>query len=292
MDGMDGTGVLLSVLLLLAIGVWTVIRVGKHSRDRVDSESERKRLEVAYPSEIVLLAEYVTRQGTALQMALDLLAPDANDASQRIDTKPKRMVLSDLLQIVSTLTKVSSAPSSEQVALLRAFSAASSNSGGPEMSGTRTVELVNSSIEDSEIELRALKILGAMDHIERHSLRDMYISFAALAAGSQTNELTEVIELIRMAARNVEEVARDARQLVDDVRQSLEDQVYGKYREALGIEKDASSLEIKAAHHRLVRLWHPDRLHEMEPEWQAIATEKIKDINEAYAVLSEIGTEK
>jgi hypothetical protein len=291
MDAIDRTGLVGSILLLLAIAVWTVIRIVNLSRDPVDTESGRKSLDGAYPSEIVALAQYATRQGTALQMALDLLAPEANDASQRIDTKPKRMILSDLLQIVSALTKVPSEPSSEQVALLRAFSAASSNSGVPEMSGTRTVEFVNSSVEDNEIDLRALKILGAMNNVERYSLRDMYISFAALAARSQSNELTEVIELIRRAARNGEEVARDARQLVNDVRQSLEDQVYGKYRETLGIETQASPEEIKAAYYRLVRLWHPDRLHDMAPEWQAVATEKLMDINEAYTALSEIAVD-
>lgn len=146
--------------------------------------------------------------------------------------------------------------------------------------------LVSGSIEDDQIDLRALKILGAMDHIDRHTLCDMYISFARIAAEGRTDELPQVIEDIRRAARNQEDFIRDAHQLIDDVRQNLEEQLQEKYSEVLGIATSASPTEIKGAYHRLVRLWHPDRLDGMTPELQAVATEKLRDINEAYSALS------
>lgn len=53
------------------------------------------------------------------------------------------------------------------------------------------------------------------------------------------------------------------------------------YYEVLGVGKSSSAQEIKAAYRKLALEWHPDR--NKKPE----ATEKFKEINEAYAVLSD-----
>lgn len=53
------------------------------------------------------------------------------------------------------------------------------------------------------------------------------------------------------------------------------------YYEILGLTKSASSAEIKAAYRKLALQWHPDR------NKAANANEKFKEINEAYAVLSD-----
>jgi len=53
------------------------------------------------------------------------------------------------------------------------------------------------------------------------------------------------------------------------------------YYAILGIKEGASLQEIKKAYKRSVKKWHPD-FHPDEPE----CLEKIKDINEAYEVLS------
>lgn len=53
------------------------------------------------------------------------------------------------------------------------------------------------------------------------------------------------------------------------------------YYEVLGLSKSASSAEIKAAYRKLALQWHPDRNR------AANANEKFKEINEAYAVLSD-----
>ncbi len=54
------------------------------------------------------------------------------------------------------------------------------------------------------------------------------------------------------------------------------------YYEILGVSKDASEEEIKAAYKKLAKMYHPD-LHPNDPE----ATEKFKEINEANEVLSD-----
>jgi DnaJ-class molecular chaperone len=54
------------------------------------------------------------------------------------------------------------------------------------------------------------------------------------------------------------------------------------YYEILGLTKSASAAEIKAAYRKLALQWHPDR------NKAANANEKFKEINEAYAVLSDV----
>lgn len=53
------------------------------------------------------------------------------------------------------------------------------------------------------------------------------------------------------------------------------------YYEVLGLTKSASAAEIKSAYRKLALQWHPDR------NKAANANEKFKEINEAYAVLSD-----
>lgn len=53
------------------------------------------------------------------------------------------------------------------------------------------------------------------------------------------------------------------------------------YYEVLGVSKSASEAEIKSAYRKLALEWHPDR------NKAAGANEKFKEINEAYAVLSD-----
>jgi molecular chaperone DnaJ len=53
------------------------------------------------------------------------------------------------------------------------------------------------------------------------------------------------------------------------------------YYEVLGIARNASGEEIKSAFRRLARRYHPDVSTEPDAE------ERFKEINEAYAVLSD-----
>lgn len=56
------------------------------------------------------------------------------------------------------------------------------------------------------------------------------------------------------------------------------------YYEILGVKRDASEKDIKAAYRKLARKWHPD-LHSGKKK--AEAEEKFKKINEAYEVLGD-----
>lgn len=62
---------------------------------------------------------------------------------------------------------------------------------------------------------------------------------------------------------------------------------YKDYYEILGVSRSASESEIKSAYRKLARKYHPD-VNKNDPK----ASEKFKDINEAYEVLSDAGKRK
>ena len=58
-----------------------------------------------------------------------------------------------------------------------------------------------------------------------------------------------------------------------------------KAYEVLGVKPGVSNRDLKAAHRDLAKVWHPDRfLH--DPRLQEKAQEKLKEINEAYELIS------
>jgi hypothetical protein len=57
--------------------------------------------------------------------------------------------------------------------------------------------------------------------------------------------------------------------------------------ELLGLAPGASPDEIRTAYRTLVQIFHPDRLSQFKPESRAFAEERMKGINQAYAVLSD-----
>lgn len=58
---------------------------------------------------------------------------------------------------------------------------------------------------------------------------------------------------------------------------------YKDYYQTLGVGKNASAKEVKAAYRKLARQWHPD----VNPTKKKEAEEKFKEISEAYEVLSD-----
>lgn len=55
------------------------------------------------------------------------------------------------------------------------------------------------------------------------------------------------------------------------------------YYKILGVSNDATQADIKKAYRKLALKWHPDK----NPERQAEATKKFRDISKAYEVLSD-----
>jgi len=54
-----------------------------------------------------------------------------------------------------------------------------------------------------------------------------------------------------------------------------------KYYQILGLKPGASEKEVLEAYKVLVKVWHPERFSD-DPNIQKIATEKIKEIDEAF----------
>lgn len=61
--------------------------------------------------------------------------------------------------------------------------------------------------------------------------------------------------------------------------------------EVLGVRSNATSSEIRQAHHSLARMLHPDRLVtvRLTPEDRALADVRIREVNEAWRVLGDVG---
>lgn len=59
------------------------------------------------------------------------------------------------------------------------------------------------------------------------------------------------------------------------------------YYEVLGVEKSASASDIKKAYRKLAAKWHPDKFVGKDEAEQREAESKMKDINEAYDILSD-----
>ena len=55
----------------------------------------------------------------------------------------------------------------------------------------------------------------------------------------------------------------------------------------LGIDKNANQAEIKAAHRKLSKKYHPDLQGNKSEDEKKVAEEKFKEIQHAYDVLSE-----
>ena len=53
----------------------------------------------------------------------------------------------------------------------------------------------------------------------------------------------------------------------------------------LGVSPTATDAEVRKAYKRLVSINHPDKLAQMDPELQAFAERRLKDINAAWAVI-------
>ena len=56
--------------------------------------------------------------------------------------------------------------------------------------------------------------------------------------------------------------------------------------DVLGIERGASQSEIKAAYRRLANKYHPDKVAHLGEEFQKLAEQRFKQIQEAYRYLS------
>src|SRR3989304_5709653 len=55
--------------------------------------------------------------------------------------------------------------------------------------------------------------------------------------------------------------------------------------EVLGVKPGAPEAEITAAYHRLVQMYHPDKVANMAPEFKELAESRMKEINAAYQEL-------
>jgi hypothetical protein len=61
------------------------------------------------------------------------------------------------------------------------------------------------------------------------------------------------------------------------------------FRKILGVGDNASDAEISTAYRRLAQMYHPDKVAGLAPEFQALADNRMKEINAAYEALKQKG---
>jgi DnaJ-domain-containing protein 1 len=67
----------------------------------------------------------------------------------------------------------------------------------------------------------------------------------------------------------------------------VEETIDGKTpHEVLGVSRDASDKEIRAAYQKLVKEYHPDRAATLAPEIREIAEKRTRQLNRAYEILT------
>ena len=54
---------------------------------------------------------------------------------------------------------------------------------------------------------------------------------------------------------------------------------------ALGLSASPSADEVSAAYHRMAQMYHPDKVASLAPEFQALAEQRMREINAAYSLL-------
>ncbi len=80
---------------------------------------------------------------------------------------------------------------------------------------------------------------------------------------------------------------RKASDLVEELREFHSKIGFVDHWELLGVDKKASTDEIKSAYFRLSKKFHPDRFNKEDKEIQEMASRVFREINSAYEVLSD-----
>ena len=113
-------------------------------------------------------------------------------------------------------------------------------------------------------------------------LQLMHVLFGISQADGQVH--ASEIEIIQEIGQHLKLNARD----VDAIMAIFVKDTHSYYK-ILEIDRSASDLEIKKAYRSMAARFHPDKVQHLGPEFQKMAEDKFKAINEAY---QEIKTER
>lgn len=98
------------------------------------------------------------------------------------------------------------------------------------------------------------------------------------------NQYDEAMTFFRQAQR-LDPKSKEIRELLQKTEKLQREKAKTKHYDTLGIRQDATAEEIKKAHSKLVRKYHPDKQRDTVSKKDA--EKRIQEINAAYGVLSD-----
>jgi len=147
------------------------------------------------------------------------------------------------------------------------------NSFGRENAGEMVVLLKNLLDQDYYIYEVAQQINRQMNSAEKLQL--IHVLFGVSQADGQVHK--SEIEIIREIAQHLKVKTADV-----DAILAIFVKDNDSFYKILEIDPAASNQEVKKAYRSMASRFHPDKVHHLGPDFQTMADEKFKAINEAY----------
>lgn len=196
---------------------------------------------------------------------------DQNKSTQRIE--PKAVFQINLIAILSYMARVDGRVDEKEVrAILEMFRRMGY---GPAQMGTIQQTLQFSLQQPIQLGEVCRNFTRATSYQERLMLlRMVYVVVMAdgVVHPAEKKAIEEIVVYFQITVEDFRAIQGEFIKDVDD----------SKYYKVLGLNKGATKAEIKRAYRKLALSHHPDRVAHLGPEYAKIATEKFKDINEAY----------
>ncbi len=201
--------------------------------------------------------------------SLDLPLPRVRPPGGRL------AVLQPLIDLGMAVARADGKVRRPEIKLLKEFFRGSFNVQGEELNRLReAIKGANSGDVAGAVEavFRRLPGLTANDLLE----------FLAAVARSDDHVDAAEVAVIRQVAKALGATERETAATIADLNLTAQEAPHT----VLGVSRDASAVELKAAYRERMKAYHPDRVATLPDEFQALAHTKSQEIRAAYEALT------